>query len=391
MRRLYPLTLAIVRALPIAFMLVGMLGCVRQPSPSPSPASSVSAFTLGGEVIVNSRVDPTGLRFGGLSGMISLGDGRELLALSDDSDEPRVLRLRIAATPAWSVDQLASIRLEQNDQAPARLDPEGIALTADGHMLVASEGISTEIRLPPSITEYSSDGRFIRQLPVRPRFVQNPTGALSRGVRTNAGFESLTTTPDFSHLFTASEVSLLQDGDGDPFSTSPRTRLLEYVEESGGAYQPAREFVYELDPLPRPAFRVGFAVNGLVELLALNRSELIAMERAFIESDDKATTINRIRLFRINLEGASDISAVDTLSGATGLKPPRKVPLLDLAELPGLSARLAGLDNFEGLAWGVPGPDGVRSLILVSDDNFNVNQVTAFLFLRPREAVGRVR
>jgi hypothetical protein len=302
-----------------------------------------------------------------------------------------VLRLRITAAPAWSVQHLESIRLEQHDHAPARLDPEGIALTADGHLLISSEGISTEqLRLPPSITEYSSDGRYIRQLPVRPRFVQNPTGTMSTGVRTNAGFESLTTTPDFSHLFTATELSLLQDGDGDPFSTAPRTRVLEYVAQSG-SYQPAREFVYELDPLPRPAFRVGFAVNGLVELLALNQSELLAMERAFIESEDKTTTINRIRLFRITLDGATDVSALDSLSGPEPKTPVRKLLLSDLNALPGLSAKLASLDNFEGLAWGPPGRNGLRPLILVSDDNFRANQMTAFLFLQPGRAAGPLR
>ena len=166
--------------------------------------------------------------------------------------------------------------------------------------------------------------------------------------------------------------------------------MLEYVHRSGG-YQPAREFVYELDPLPRPGFRVGFAVNGLVELLALSKSELLAMERAFVESDDKTTTINRIRLFRISLDEATDIAGVESLSSAGQTTPVRKVLLLDVNELPGLSPKLANLDNFEGLAWGPPGRDGVRALVVVSDDNFSANQMTAFLFLQPGRAAGPVR
>jgi hypothetical protein len=341
---------------------------------------------LAGEVILNPAPDVTGLRFGGLSGMVSLGDGRDLLAVGDDSESPRVLRLHVTANPAWSVQQVGTIRLERNNNAPAILDPEGIALTAEGHILISSEGISTaDVRLPPSITEYSPDGSYVGQLPVRARFLQNPVGTLTTGVRPNAGFESLTTTPDFTRLFTAAEVSLLQDGDGDPFSTAPRTRMLEYVQRSG-TYQPAREFVYELDPLPRPAFRVGFAVNGLVELLALSHSELLALERAFVESEDKSTTINRIRLFRISLDGATDIAAVDSLGNATRSTAVSKVLVSDLNALPGLSPRLANLDNFEGLAWGPRDRNGVRPLIVVSDDNFNTSQVTAFLFLQPGRA-----
>lgn len=323
--------------------------------------------------------------------MVALRDGHDLLAISDDSDNSRVFRLRVVNNSGWKVERVATIPLELNPGAPVRLDPEGIALTKEGHMLISSEGISTEdARRPPSITEYSADGRYIRHLPVRPRYIQNPTGPLVSGVRSNASFESLTTTADFTRLFTATEVSLLQDGDGDPFSPAPRTRILEYEQRPGG-YEPAREFAYDLDPLPRPAFPVRFAVNGLVELLSLNSTELIALERAFIESEDRNTTVNRIRIFRIGLNDASDISEVEALHAAGGITPVKKMLLADLKDLPGLSPRLANLDNFEGLAWGPPGRDGVRPLIVVSDDNFNTSQVTAFLFLQPGRRSGLIR
>ncbi len=375
----------------IALYAVVTPGCARQRTATSTAPSAPDDVALAAERILPPTPDPTGLRFGGLSGMVSLRDGRELLAISDDSDNSRVFRLRVTDTPAWNVERVATIPLESNTSAFARLDPEGIALTAEGHMLISSEGISTEdARLPPSITEFSPDGRFIRKLPVRPRYIQNPTGPLVTGVRSNANFESLTTTSDFSRLFTATEVSLLQDGDGDPFSTAPRTRILEYARSRDG-YQPAREFAYDLDPLPKPVFPVRFAVNGLVELLALTGTELIAMERAFIESEDQSATINRIRLYRISLAGASDISEWDTLSGHGPVTPVRKVLLADLKGLEGLSPRLANLDNFEGLAWGPPGRNGVRPLIVVSDDNFNAGQVTAFLFLEPGRSVGAVR
>ena len=171
---------------------------------------------------------------------------------------------------------------------------------------------------------------------------------------------------------------------------SPRTRLLEYVQHSGG-YHPAREFAYALDALPRPAFPVGFAVNGLVELLALNNSELLALERAFVEAKDKAVVINRIRIFRISLEGADDISSVEGLGSRPSVTPVRKILLADLGGLDGRSPALANLDNFEGLAWGPPDDTGVRPLIVVSDDNFSSAQVTAFLFLRTGGALTSIR
>ena len=336
-------------------------------------------------------MDAAGLRFGGLSGIVSIRDGRELLAISDDSENPRVIRFRVSRAAEWHVEPLESIRLEAAQGAPTRLDPEGLALTSEGHLLISSEGLSIDgVRLPPSITEYSSDGRYLGQLPIRPRYVPNPTGPLTSGVRPNASFESLTTSPDFSRLFTATEIGLVQDEEDDPFSATPRTRLLEYVQQSGG-YQPAREFAYSLDALPRPDFPIGFAVNGLVELLALNNSELLALERAFVESRDKAVVINRIRIFRISLKGAADISEVEALSDRAPVTPVKKILLADLGALDGRSPALSNLDNFEGLAWGPPDDKGLRPLIVVSDDNFSSAQVTAFLFLRTGGAVSSIR
>ncbi|HVJ27202.1 MAG TPA: esterase-like activity of phytase family protein [Vicinamibacterales bacterium] len=376
------LTVALFPALP---------GCARPDTPPAFSTPPPSAFTLAGEVIFRPKVDTAGLRLGGFSGMVSLRDGRELLAISDDSENPRVIRFRVSRATGWNVEPIESIRLETGQGAPVRLDPEGLALTSDGHLLISSEGLSVDgVRLPPSITEYSPDGRYIRQLPVPSRYLPNPTGPLVSGVRPNASFESLTTSPDFSRLFTATEIGLVQDAEDDPFAAAPRTRLLEYVQHSGG-YHPAREFAYALDALPRPAFPVGFAVNGLVELLALNNSELLALERAFVEAKDKAVVINRIRIFRISLEGADDISAVEGLGDRAPVTPVKKILLADLGTLDGRSPALSNLDNFEGLAWGPPDDTGVRPLIVVSDDNFSSAQVTAFLFLRTGGALTSIR
>jgi hypothetical protein len=56
--------------------------------------------------------------------------------------------------------------------------------------------------------------------------------------------------------------------------------------------------------------------------------------------------------------------------------PIQKRLLLDLNEL-GIP-----LDNFEGISFGPQLPDGSKSLILVSDDNFSELQVTEFLLFR---------
>ena len=355
------------------------------PTSTPSSVPSGDPITLAGQFVI--PANPTAapqLRVGGLSGLASIGNGRELLALADDRDNPRVFRMAVSADAnAFRVDVERIIYLHPAPAAIRHLDPEGIAVTREGHMLITSEGVANdEARLSPTITEYSSDGQFIRQLSVRPRYSPTEHGKITAGVRDNAGFEPLTMSPDYSRLFTGTELPLTQDGDAPTFAPGARSRLLEYA-AAGGSYEPRREFVYELEPLQRPSYGVRFAVAGLVELLSLGGDVLLSLERGFVESEDRKQSMNRIRLFRIDLAGATDVSNRDSLLQAGNIVPVRKTLVLDLNSINGLAPPLTGLENFEGMTWGPPGPGGARSLILVSDDNFSDRQVTAFLLLRP--------
>lgn len=360
--------------------------------PRATAQSAASSFSLAGEFLIPAgtpfaAVAPS--TFGGISGLATLPGGCELLAISDDGDESRMYRMRLTHTDGkLQVRPMRYIPLERANGAPARLDPEGIALTRRGTVLVSSEGVGEQPRLPPAIVEYTQEGRFIRQLPVPARFKPNERGPMTIGVRGNGGFESLTVAPDFSRLFTANELPLVQDGREEAFDAGQRVRVLEYVAE-GESYRPAREFAYELAPLERPSFTPGFSVNGLTELLALNATELLALERGFVQAGSARLGINRIRLFRISLAGATDVSSIDSLRDRPDVKPVQKTLVLDLNRLAGLSLRLRLLDNFEGLAWVGDGESAARRLLAVSDDNFNTLQLTAFLLLEPAAARGR--
>ena len=115
-----------------------------------------------------------------------------------------------------------------------------------------------------------------------------------------------------------------------------------------------------------------FAVNGLVELVALDRHTFLAMERSF--SVGAPGTGNTIKLYVVELAGAKNISARASLAGQLDkIRPVQKTLLLDLDDL-GIP-----LDNVEGMAFGPDLADGRRTLVLVSDNNFAPAQFTQFL------------
>jgi hypothetical protein len=353
--------------------------CRRTPETGPHEASReptvVGYFSIapGSEFAAVS-----GARFGGLSGAVFDRASGELLALSDDRMEPRVFRLRVHQDPL-TVEPAGIIALQGT---PVAIDPEGLTILPDGHLLVSSEGVQNrEPRSPPGLFEYTSDGAFVRALQVRARFIPPENGPIGRGVRENASFESLTLSADGSQVFTATETALAQDGEPANFDRGTRVRLLEYVKK-GDAFVPNREWVYDVDATSRPSFNVGFTTNGVVEL-ATDGATLLALERSYVENkDDPAQSVNRIRLYRVAFDGASDVSSLETISGRTDLRSVRKGLVLDLDRTTGLPAGFAALDNFEALALDRPGPDGRRPLYIISDDNFSKTQRSWFLRVR---------
>jgi len=236
-------------------------------------------------------------------------------------------------------------------------DGEGIALTRDDELLISSE---TE----PSIRRFSLDGELLEELPVPPKFLVAPKGQAT----SNQTFESLSLSPSGRSLFTAVEGPLAPDGstaDGEN-----RIRILRYEDRGPGGFEPAEEFFYLTEP-----------GQGVVEIVALSESELLVLERGFVLGEG-----NTVRIFRVSLAGAEDVSDEPSLA-APGPEPVEKELLVDLADCPPGDATTPGtqpnplLDNYESLALGPRLPGGSSSLLLQSDDNFSAGQVTRVVAL----------
>jgi hypothetical protein len=239
----------------------------------------------------------------------------------------------------------------------ANFDGEGIALTRRGDLFVSSE---TE----PSIRRFSRSGEQRAELPVPQRFLVAPAG---QG-RTNQTFESLALSPSERSLFTANEGYLTADGE--TTDGSDRIRILRYERQGRSGYEPAREFYYLADPN-----------LGVVEIVALSDRELLVLERGF-----QAGVGNTVRVYKVSLKGAEDVSDEASLA-TTDAEPVDKELLFDLGACPESGAESPGtqqnglLDNFEALTFGPRLPGGRQSLVLVSDDNFGAGQVTRVVAL----------
>jgi hypothetical protein len=235
---------------------------------------------------------------------------------------------------------------------PTSLDPEGLALTKDRELIFTSEGIANTL-VDPFVRRYTLEGSFLGDLPVPRDF--SPNAERTRGVRQNLGFESAGVATNGRFAYVATENALVQDGPAATLATGSPARILRYQLPSGRL---DRQWTYMTDPVAEPPVPLtNFSVNGVVELLPLNNRFLIAMERSF--SVGAPDTGNTIRLYGVELPGSGGEAS--------------KSLLLDLDEL-GIP-----LDNVEGMTLGPRLPDGRRSVVLVSDNNFAASQFTQFL------------
>lgn len=252
---------------------------------------------------------------------------------------------------------------------PPVLAPDAEAIAFDGareQLYWTSEGFVADGDdtgpaglLQPWIRIAGLDGTY------RGEFVMPPGIALSAdetsGPRPNRVLEGLSLTPDGRYLFAAMEHSLYQDGPTADEQTAGQIRITKFDVESRTA---VAQYVYRVE---RAAPRTG--KNGVPDILALSESSLLVIERAANLPHAVA-----VALYRADLGHATDVLGMPSLNEAS-VTPMAKSLALDLNALD----ELEPLDNVEGITQGPVLPDGRRSVVLVSDDNFQLFEVTQFL------------
>ncbi|MBW4570438.1 MAG: phytase [Tolypothrix carrinoi HA7290-LM1] len=364
---------------------------------------TVSSVGYEGEKIFPTNFIPSGVAgtvngvetpVGGLSGVTYDAVNKRFYAISDDRSQVAPARFYTFTADSTEVNftNVTTLKDGNNNFFPLNsLDPEGIALTKNNTVFISSEG---EVNpnagrvTNPFINEFSlSTGQQIRSLPIPKKFFPvvndtNNNGVVDAGdtqvsgIRNNLAFESLTIAPNLHTLYTATESALFQDGAIASLTNGSRSRILQYNLVTG---LPEKEYLYNIDAIattPNPA--TSSADNGLVDLLAIdNRGTLLALERSF-----SAGVGNTIKIYEVSLQGATDISFIDSLNSlnseeVAAIKPVEKRLLLNLnsLNLPN------GTDNIEGITFGPVLPDGRQSIVLVSDNNFSQSQFTQVLTL----------
>jgi hypothetical protein len=319
---------------------------------------------------------------GGLSGITYDPERGVYYAISDDNDTSDNNNNNNARFYELTID-LSDSSLDDGDisftdvvflrddagNAFTTIAPEGIAFTEDGTVYIASEGSANDL-VAPFVNQFSLSGAQLTALPIDDKFL--PTDDQSSGIRHNLAFESLTLSPDGTTLYTATEEALFQDGSEATLDNGTFVRIVQYDLASQAV---AQEFIYETDPIAEASTTNGFSTNGLVELLAIDDTgTLLALERSFSERDGGFG--NTVKLYEVSSQEATDVQDFDglnldgTVAGTKSVEVAQLAEKRLIADLSDFGFSSDVLDSVEGMTWGPVLPNGQRSLILVSDDNF---------------------
>lgn len=244
----------------------------------------------------------------------------------------------------------------------ARLDPESIRVSNDGKSVFVSDEYG------PYVYQFDrASGVRIKsfELPSNLNATvlsSNGDTEISRnaiGLIANKGIEGLALTPDGKTLVAALQANLEQDKSGN-------LRLVT-IDVATGA---TKEFAYQLT-----------TGSGVSEIVALNNHEFLVDERdgnGLGGGAGAKGTAKVKQLFRIDVDGATDISAVAGLPtsklppGVVGVSKTLVVDLVSLLKANGIDAQHIP-SKIEGLAFGADGMvNGVltHTLYVANDNDF---------------------
>jgi hypothetical protein len=233
--------------------------------------------------------------------------------------------------------------------------------TSEGERIVKSKDTILE---NPAITIISTNGKFVDTIPLPQNLYMH---ASEKGPRQNGVLEGATFSNDYKTLFVNVEEPLYEDGER--ADTKPNDAWIRLFAFKTTTQKNVAQYAYHLEPVAHETILPGtFKINGVPDILWLNKHQLLVMERSFSTGTLPCT----IKIFIADITKATNILNNHSLKKETDFIPASKKLLLNMDDL-GMY-----IDNVEGMTFGPTLPNGHKTLVMVSDNNFAAFQKTQF-------------
>jgi hypothetical protein len=320
------------------------------------------------EYIMDNHTEFEHQEIGGLSGIDF--NGENYVLVSDHSTNPVIFKSKIVIENHEIKDVQIVKATTISCDSILSFDTESIRfLDKNNAYLIVGEG-NIDKGHHPVIFEINQDGECTRTYQL-PKFFQ---AGENGGPRNNRVFEGLSLNHDNSGFWVINELPLKRDGTRPKlFDTNSPLRLTHYLFNED---QPNLQLSYDLERIIRLPL-LPFGINGATEILQIDERHLLILERAY--SAGHKSRSNRIKIFLVDISNRKNLLNVESLKNHK-MHNLSKTLIFDSGKIR-KQFKYKFIDNIEGMSLGPELENGNKSLILVSDNNFNVfgNQINQFL------------
>ncbi|WP_159025738.1 esterase-like activity of phytase family protein [Aquimarina sp. Aq78] len=331
-------------------------------------------------VLADQEID--GVPIGGFSG-IDYQNGKWYIICDTSTPPIRYYEADITYTKDGFTSVGITTMVEIKDEADAPLaqgvvDPEAIRFdSGTGTIVYTSEGSITN-GVDPALIEIAPEGNQIKRFTLPDNFKAN-TVDNSSGPRHNGVLEGLSLDFENKGYWISFELPLIEDGP-EPTTTDTQSPVrVTYINKTSGIAE--RQFAYELDPVAREAtLGTTFEVNGLVEILEYDTNKFLALERSF--SSGYIDGGNTVKIYKVDATNATNTLSIETLVSTSYTAATKTL----LFTFDSIRSQLTNntVDNLEGFSFGPKLKDGSRTIVVISDNNFNsfFPQLNQFVVLK---------
>ncbi|WP_428742459.1 esterase-like activity of phytase family protein [Tenacibaculum sp.] len=351
----------------LALLIIGLVACKKQ---------AISLKFLNEYVVKDSlQIDSTVI--GGISGIDFYNNSYYMVV--DDAANPRILvaDVTIQNDSIKSIEFNKLIQLDTTSQFSKNhvLDLESIFID-NGLINLTSEG-SIRYKKDPSIFQVDFNGEFKNEMTI-PSYFKATSEAKPKH---NGVFEGSSRSFDGKGVWVSMEAPLEADGEEPTFhETQSPIRITYFDNESKEA---TKQFAYQLEKIDKPA-KGNVNLNGVTAILEYEKDHFFVIERAY--QSGYGSYGNVVRIFKATIDDTS----TNTLE-IQSLKQEKYIPLKKelLLDFSTIQNQLTNkiIDNIEAITLGPKLSNGNRSLIVASDDNFQVygKQLNQFLLIEIEE------
>ena len=289
----------------------------------------------------------------------------QLYFVVDDAQNPRVLvsKLQIDSNKIQAIRFQKTIFLSDSVSdfyTKNHLDLESLFVDeSTNELYITSEG-SIKNNKKPLFFKMNSEGNFLEDFSLPKSLIE------IKNLKHNGTLEASSKSVDKKGFWLGMESPLQSDGEEPSFALQNSPIRITYIDKKTN--NATKQFAYQLENISKPS-KGSINLNGLTAMLEYKPNHFLMLERIY--QNEFGSYGNSVKIFEAVLESkTTNIIEIDSLKNQSYI-PLKKRLLFDFDSIK--NELTEGIvDNLEGITFGPILPNGNRSILVVSDDNFQI-------------------